>query len=524
MENLNTKQYEDLALKNTPQYEEVEKSLDIVQSFIKERDLIIYGGMAIDYALKKLNNPGIYSEGNIPDYDVLSPNYNEDARDLAIILKEKGITGISDINASHFSTRRVRVQYEPVADISYMPKNIYDKIPTLVYNGLRFVHPHYQMIDMHKELAVPFENPPREVVLHRSAKTIKRFKMLVEMYPIRPTTKYIPDNIQSLTLPLVFTKNNLVGGFAAYGLIYDTFKSLFSGSLGISQKLAAKIKSKEMKILYDKLIKDIIPVTTEYKKDTIKFGIPINMKHLKLTIYSEDFTIFEKNAKDTKKTKIEYYNSFVETLRPRTLLIPTESSNGHSPKSLGSCMEIFDVRGSILTYSKINEKNIDICSTQSLLLYFLQKDFEVQHNLGLYTNTEVTTKTGKTPIRDEIFIRYYVSLVNIIILCENLFIDSDHDSESIDPLYYELPFFLSAKTYGSFNYSTDYLISIKSKLYKFHDTPYDKRELLQPPFGFYPETSVRPDVFKVEDSDYFSFDGKKRDKPFTHRDLTNLKL
>ena len=40
MENLNTKQYEDLALKNTPQYEEVEKSLDIVQSFIKERDLI----------------------------------------------------------------------------------------------------------------------------------------------------------------------------------------------------------------------------------------------------------------------------------------------------------------------------------------------------------------------------------------------------------------------------------------------------------------------------------------------------
>ena len=505
-----TKFYEDLALRSTPQYEQIDKALEVVKQFIEERGLILYGGISIDYALKKAKHKGIYSDDAIPDYDVMSPNYNEDARDLAIILQSKGFLNVSDINAIHFSTRRVRVEYETVADITYIPKVIFDKIPTLEYNGLKFAHPNYQKLDMHKELCYPFENPPREVVLHRSANTIKRFKMLNEIYPIKPTEKSkLPDK-NTLVLPIIFGKYNLIGGFAAYALLYAEFEKIFS-----SAKLSKKLTS-----MYNKLKKDIIKATVESDKDSIKMQLLVDNDNLRLTLYSsagiseisKQFKLSSaKNlTQDIPAKNVEYYNSFIETLRHKTIIIKNAKN---------ADIEIFDTYNSIITNGilDINGKQINVCTCQQLLLYFLQKNLELQNGIGLYSSE--TKKYNKS----EIFISYYLSLSNIIVLLEQLV----EDVESIkDPnLAKELAnkgFFLSSNAYGTENYTYDYITWYKEKVYKFQNTPHDKREILKPPFGFYPENNVRPDVFKIEDSDYFQFDGQKRDKPFVDHTTENL--
>ena len=52
----------------------------VVEEFIKEKGLKLYGGQAIHEHLKK--NKPIYSEHEFPDYDVFSPNAWEHAKEL----------------------------------------------------------------------------------------------------------------------------------------------------------------------------------------------------------------------------------------------------------------------------------------------------------------------------------------------------------------------------------------------------------------------------------------------------------
>ena len=48
----NDKRFEDFAEKHSWNYGEIERALDIVHKFILKKQRIIYGGMAIDLALK----------------------------------------------------------------------------------------------------------------------------------------------------------------------------------------------------------------------------------------------------------------------------------------------------------------------------------------------------------------------------------------------------------------------------------------------------------------------------------------
>ena len=53
-------------------------ALDIVKKFIVDRKLILFGGLAIDYALR-LKGDKIYSDTKRPDLDFLSPRNVDDA-------------------------------------------------------------------------------------------------------------------------------------------------------------------------------------------------------------------------------------------------------------------------------------------------------------------------------------------------------------------------------------------------------------------------------------------------------------
>lgn len=233
-----------------PAYNDMVVATETVKKFIIDNELIVYGGTAIDYALR-LKGDKIYPDDllSIPDLDFYSPKNVEHSYQLADLLYEQGYKETRAINAQHMETMRVDLMDNHwMADISYRPQDIFDKLPYLIYNGMRIIHPDFQRIDMHSSLSFPFDNPPREVIFERWSKDIKRFNIVASKYPI-----CMPANVMPLREAAVKgVQKYVLSGFAAYAIIYNEFV-------------------KEMKSLGSSQPKDIIPAKFSVDGDQITF-------------------------------------------------------------------------------------------------------------------------------------------------------------------------------------------------------------------------------------------------------------
>jgi hypothetical protein len=220
--------------------EMVDRALEVVRDFIREREVILFGGLAIDYALR-LKGGSIYPEGQRPDFDFLSPQSVEDACDLADILARAGFPGVAAVRAIHVQTMRVRVDSVWVADVGHVPRDVFTAIPTFEYQGMRVAHPDFQRLDTHLAFCFPFNNPPREDVFHRWRKDAKRLSLLQAAYPILPVlqTEKAPSTKvvkATLAVPVVGPQARelrvALHGFAAYAVLrtaYDELKTTYAG-------------------------------------------------------------------------------------------------------------------------------------------------------------------------------------------------------------------------------------------------------------------------------------------------------
>lgn len=161
----------------------VDRALELVRKFIVERGLILFGGLAIDYALR-LKGDRIYPDDQRPDFDFLSPQSVDDAYDLADRLQSAGFEDVGAVRGIHVQTMRVRTGFIWVADIGYAPPDVFAEIPTFDYRDMRVVHPDYQRMDMHLAFCFPFSGSPREDVFHRWRKDLKRFNLFERHYPV----------------------------------------------------------------------------------------------------------------------------------------------------------------------------------------------------------------------------------------------------------------------------------------------------------------------------------------------------
>lgn len=320
--------YEKIVFDNNIYKDEIIKALEIVKKFIIERKLVLTGGMSIDMALR-INNDSIYSDDELPDYDFYSANFHNDAYDLALLLIKNKFEGVDVINAIHPSTMKVRVKFETVADITYMPENIRRKLPVLKYKGMIIVHPNYQMIDQHISLSKPLENPPRETVKHRWKKDIKRYNILYKYYPL--------DNIKlsdtesdttQMSIPVSLMKGQCIGGFLALGYWYNKINN-------VKNKFNIDIKN--------------------------KYNFSYNNGHMNIrsryvSIYSDD--IWKLKDKLSPKSKsIEYYNSLMEKL-PRKMIIDDK-------------WELYDNNGTLLSATKDIDMNIHVANLQTIMVHML---------------------------------------------------------------------------------------------------------------------------------------------------------
>jgi hypothetical protein len=165
--------------KRIVQSEDLKKIIEIVENFIKLKNVICYGGTAINNILPQ--DDQFYNKDiEIPDYDFFTPNALTDAKELADIYYREGFTDVEAKSGQHHGTYKVFVNYMPVADLTQLPTEIYNAIKkeSIRVSGILYAPPNFLRMSMYLELSRP------EGDISRWEKVLKRLTLLNKHYPL----------------------------------------------------------------------------------------------------------------------------------------------------------------------------------------------------------------------------------------------------------------------------------------------------------------------------------------------------
>jgi len=160
--------------------EEIKKMISIVEAFIKSKKLICYGGTAINNILPKQFQ--FYDKDiEIPDYDFFSPNALNDTEELCNIFYKEGFIEVEGKAGQHHGTYKVFVNFIPIADITYIPKELYNSLKkeSIRVAGILYPPANYLRMNMYLELSRP------EGDVGRWEKVLKRLSLLNKNYPLK---------------------------------------------------------------------------------------------------------------------------------------------------------------------------------------------------------------------------------------------------------------------------------------------------------------------------------------------------
>jgi hypothetical protein len=528
-------EYELFEINRNPIRSPLLSAMEVAKKFIISNDLIITGGMAIDFALRNvgdsLYNPNSLN-GVVPDYDCYSPDPVKHAYDLVEELYEYGYTNdgfyrLDAIRAKHIQTIRVRLEYKSVIEISYIPPKIFANLPKLKYMNMLIIHPHWQMINMHRSLSYPLIDPPFESLFNRLKKDTERFMMLLEKYPIAVEIYMMPQNniniVKILDEIAKYEKTDkeivnpneirisqydffnglkyenksfediILFGFAAYPFYYieysriiDNFKSILGDKLPNA---------------FDNIHNSGIELknTTDaekYKFDNIK--IPMD----EISFITSNSELIKSIFADDTWIK---YEPFLDYLLP-----------SYFKKFEGYNVTIFHLYNTFIPISKINFNNtyVNVANANNILTYFL-----VKYNV-------------ETNERKNVYLTFYLSIINMIKNISKLIDrvmekfgitdgvelgDKNAPKEILKVISYvlESPFFISKKLYGKHNKSESFLYSelqdykrlLSMKPINNMTAPMISLPNV-PERSYQPGVGPRPSNFNYEDSCFFKISGE----------------
>jgi hypothetical protein len=159
---------------------ETKKTIRIVESFIKSKKLIIYGGTAINNILPKSHRFYNYNY-ELPDYDFFSMNALENAKELADIYVKNGFTNVEAKAGVHHGTYKVYVNNIGVADITYLHPEIFNSLmkDIIKKENLLYAPANFLRQSMYLELSRPNGD------ISRWEKVLKRLTLLNKHYPLK---------------------------------------------------------------------------------------------------------------------------------------------------------------------------------------------------------------------------------------------------------------------------------------------------------------------------------------------------
>lgn len=476
----NKSKFEEVSLKRDPNYEMCLKAIEIIKDFIKERGLIIYGGTAIDYALR-LHGDKIYpdEELTMPDLDFYSPDNVKDAYDLADILYAAKLGEVRAIRATFVKTMRVDVGNQFLADITYSSPNMFKKLPFLLYEGMKIIHPNYQRMDMHIGLTYLYESPPREALFARW-KFIKRLNLMDKYYPLpdAPIVK-INEKKRLHKLPYNFTKY-VFSGSVAYSMMCKYVSDM-------QKEYKNKLSEETNKYL------DVLWNTIPLLRFEIVAGADLSHGDTRRILY-ESYDCLEYIHFDIDSAKEEMKlidaKKYADTgsFLPKYVsgIIPSEVSGDESID-----VKVYSSKGKYVSIGSIAKSSFGVANTTESKLRFVSAQYLFSNIIGKWIITG-----------DDAYIVMYNSLMKLVKAAELISIDSGVISD-INPLL------ISTAVYGDENVSETVMISLKQLQ---HDiAPSENVVVPKSPVGYYPSRGTQrktPD-FDYESSELFIKDGRR---------------
>ena len=158
---------------------EVQKMIHIVEEFIRKKELVCYGGTAINNILPE--NDQFYNKNtDLPDYDFFTTKPLEHAKELADIFVREGYTEVEAKAGAHYGTFKVFVNFVGIADITMLVPEIFNSIKkeAIQIDGILYTPPDYLRMSMYLELSRPRGD------VSRWEKVLKRLTLLNKYYPL----------------------------------------------------------------------------------------------------------------------------------------------------------------------------------------------------------------------------------------------------------------------------------------------------------------------------------------------------
>jgi hypothetical protein len=196
---------------------EVKKMIKVVQEFIETHPVMCYGGTAINNLLPKQDQFYDFST-EIPDYDFFSATPQVHSAKLADRLANLGFGSVEVKPGIHLGTFKVFVDYIPVADVSHMDHEMFQKLwsESIVKNKIHYVPPNFLRMSMYLELSRPKGD------VSRWKKVYDRLQRLNRNYPItcpakseKTSDEYLDESVRSDIRRIMGAENVVLLGFNA---------------------------------------------------------------------------------------------------------------------------------------------------------------------------------------------------------------------------------------------------------------------------------------------------------------------
>lgn len=503
--------------------DKINLALSIVRQYILENELLVVGGMAIDFALK-LHDSTLYNdEYQIPDFDIMSPNNVYHANKIGTILCSNEFKNVSVISAIHHTTVRVQLLGFTVFDSTFVPEYIYNKIPFLLYNDFRFIHPIFQKINQLLSLSFLFtKTGPEYNIIHRFKKDIKRFDLLdeyynvidlinfdidfinnqkknnisinlfnnnskIDLYQIDYSDNNYPKLINDINITNFSNINNdqfyninsdiCFHGIIAYNLIYQKFNTLI-------EKLNKIIKYSQDDLNFINKLKKFIFINNNLQIHNNILSIELFDELSILTLINNNDkinVILDELKNNNTITNIEKKNNILD-YKPKYSLCKINNNTN---------LEIFDLYGSLLSINilNLNDSNYVISNYNYNLVYFL---------LQYYLEDDDNKK--------QLYLYYYISLKNMIQIIQFIYNNYTNEFNKIESFYNSV-FNYSINTLGIDNFPHNYLYFVKN----FNYLVYNNKNLNELPgknFISYPDCEIKK-IFDMDKSSLYELEINK---------------
>ena len=141
---------------DTAHDEEIRKAIGVVETFLRKSKRVCYGGQAINTYMPETLK--FYNEEyDLPDYDFFTPFADRDVTELVRMLQKAGFTEVNERIGIHKGTRKILVNFIPIADITEVESGLYRTFlkRSTITNGIHYVDPDVLRMNMYLELSRP---------------------------------------------------------------------------------------------------------------------------------------------------------------------------------------------------------------------------------------------------------------------------------------------------------------------------------------------------------------------------------